>query len=252
MTEFWFIRHGESESNAGLPSESDQSTPLTEKGVLQAKHVAKHLTKPPDLFVVSPYLRAIQTAQPTIDKFPNTPIQTWPIQEYSYLSHQQYHNTNSKQRGELSRNYFRQADPDLVLGDGGESFHQFIERIENTLEKLQNSPEKCIILFGHGWFMRATLWYLYRYQSETRLKKEFKSAIQSTIPSLPWVFGLFSLFERFKAKKIFTFLLFSASVQIPNGGILKFRTTPSKGIDLLDFDLSHLPEELKEITWINR
>ena len=63
---------------------------------------------------------------------------------------------------------------------------------------------------------------------------------------------MFSLFERFKAKKIFAFLLFSASVQIPNGGILKFRTTPSKTIDLLEFDLSHLPEELKEITWRNR
>jgi len=252
MTEFWFIRHGESESNAGLPSVSDHSTPLTAKGLLQADHVAGHLTKPPDLFVVSPYVRAIQTAQPTTAKFPETPVQTWPIQEFSYLSHQQYHNTNSKQRGELSRNYFKQADPDLVLGDGGESFHQFIERIESTLEMLHNSSEKFIILFGHGWFMRATLWYLYKYQSENKQKKEFKTAIQNTMPSLSWVFGMFSLFERLKAKKIFAFLLFSAAVQIPNGGILKFRTTTSRRIDLLDFDLTHLPEELKEITWINR
>ena len=252
MTEFWFIRHGESESNAGLPSESDQSTPLTAKGILQANHVADNLLKPPDLFVVSPYVRAIQTAQPTTEKFPGTPVQTWPIQEFSYLSYQQYHNTTSKQRGVLSRNYFKQADPDLVLGDGGESFHQFIERIEITLERLQNSRENFIILFGHGWFMRATLWYLYRSHLIKNHKKEFKTAIQNTIPSLPWVFGMFSLLERFKAKKIFAFLLFSASVQIPNGGILKFRITPSKQIDLVDFDLSHLPEELKEITWINR
>jgi broad specificity phosphatase PhoE len=249
MTEFWFIRHGESESNAGLPSESDQSTPLTERGFLQADLVARHLTTPPDLFVVSPYLRAIQTARPTIDNFPETPVQTWQIQEFSYLSHEQYNNTTSKQRGVLSRNYFKQADPDLVLGEGGESFHQFIERIESTLETLHDSSEKFIILFGHGWFMRATLWYLYKNQSE---KKQFKTTIQEKMPSLPWVFGMFSLFERLNAKKIFAFLLFSASVQIPNGSILKFRTTDSKRIDLLDFDLSHLPEELKEITWINR
>lgn len=252
MTEFWFIRHGESESNAGLPSESDQSTPLTTKGLLQADHVASHLSEPPDLFVVSPYFRAIQTAEPTISKFPDTPVQTWSIQEFSYLSHQQYQNTDSKQRGVLSRNYFKQANPDLVLGDGGESFHHFIERIESTLERLHNSSEKFIILFGHGWFMRATLWYLYKHQSDKKQEKEFKAAIQNSMPSLPWVFGMFSLFERFKAKKIFAFLLFSASVQIPNGGILKFRTTPSKTIDLLEFDLSHLPEELKEITWRNR
>lgn len=252
MTEFWFIRHGESEGNAGLPSASDQSTPLTPKGLLQADHVARHLENPPDLFVVSPYVRAIQTSQPAIKKFPSTPVQTWPIQEFSYLSHQQYNNTNSKQRGGLSRDYFRQADPDLVLGDGGESFNQFIGRIENTLQKLHHASEKFIILFGHGWFMRATLWYMYKYQLGKKDKKEFRNSLQNTMPYLPPVFGLFSLFEHFNAKKIFAFLLFSASVQIPNGGILKFRTASSKQIDLLDFDVAHLPEDLIETTWINR
>ena len=252
MTEFWFIRHGESEGNAGLPSVSDQSTPLTQKGLLQADHVARHIQTPPDLFVVSPYVRAIQTSEPTVTKFPDTPVQTWPIQEFSYLSYEQYNNTDSKQRGGLSRNYFREADPDLVLGEGGESFNQFIGRIENTLDKLHNASEKSIILFGHGWFMRATLWYLYKYQFGKKQKKEFRNSIQTTMPYLSPVFGLFSLFERFQAKKIFAFLLFSASIQIPNGGILKFRTTPGNQIDLLDFDLTHMPEELIETTWINR
>ena len=99
MTKFWFIRHGESESNAGLPSESDKGTPLTDKGTAQAKHIADAINHPPDLFVVSSYKRAIQTAEPTLAKFPETIVKTWPIHEFSYLSFNQYHKTDSRQRG---------------------------------------------------------------------------------------------------------------------------------------------------------
>lgn len=252
MTEFWFIRHGESQSNAGLSSKADHSTPLTKRGELQSQCIAENLTEAPDLIVISPYLRAIQTAEPTIAKFPDIPKQTWPIQEFSYLSHQQYHNTNSNQRGVLSRTYFKQADPNLVLGDGGESFNQFIQRIENCLIRISDLDIDRIILFGHGWFMRATLWYLLKQQTNNLERKTFLQHIQSILPSLPFVLKLFSLSEKFRAKKMFSFLLFSAGVQIPNGGILKFNSKNGGSADLLDFDLSHLPKNLIEITWRNR
>jgi len=62
----WLIRHGQSESNAGLPSADWQGIPLTELGHQQAARIAGVFTDPPKLIVSSPYLRAQQTAQPTI------------------------------------------------------------------------------------------------------------------------------------------------------------------------------------------
>jgi len=252
MTEFWFIRHGESESNAGLSSKSDHDTPLTEKGRIQSQYVSEYIKTAPDLFVISPYARAAQTAEPTISKFLETPKETWPIQEFSYLSHQLYHNTNSSQRGALSRDYFKQADPDLVLGNGGESFNQFIQRIENCLERINHSDRNLIIFFGHGWFMRATLWHLLTQRTKNDERKAFKSKIINTLPSLPFVFRLYSISEMLRAKKMFSFLLFSGSVQIPNGGILKFRNSADGNFELKDFEISHIPEDLVEITWRNR
>lgn len=63
------IRHGESEANVGLPTSDPASIPLTEKGRQQAEQIAEKLTITPDLIIVSPYLRARQTAEPTIKHF---------------------------------------------------------------------------------------------------------------------------------------------------------------------------------------
>jgi 2,3-bisphosphoglycerate-dependent phosphoglycerate mutase len=75
----FLIRHGESESNAGLPSADPGSAPLTAAGHRQAGQIARVLADAPALIVTSPYLRARQTAQPTIRRFPATACQQWPV-----------------------------------------------------------------------------------------------------------------------------------------------------------------------------
>jgi probable phosphoglycerate mutase len=81
----WLIRHGQSESNAGLPSADWRRIPLTELGYRQAEHVAGVFADPPRFIVTSPYLRARQTAQPTIERYPGAPGEEWAVQEFSYL-----------------------------------------------------------------------------------------------------------------------------------------------------------------------
>ncbi len=66
----FLIRHGESESNAGLPSADPGSAPLTPDGHRQASQIARVLADVPALIVTSPYLQARQTAQPAISRFP--------------------------------------------------------------------------------------------------------------------------------------------------------------------------------------
>jgi 2,3-bisphosphoglycerate-dependent phosphoglycerate mutase len=54
MTEIWFIRHGESESNAGLPTFDTAKIELTPRGFAQAKQIVEAFTRPPSLIVTSP------------------------------------------------------------------------------------------------------------------------------------------------------------------------------------------------------
>jgi probable phosphoglycerate mutase len=70
MIRVFLIRHGESESNVGLPSADPGSIPLTGDGHRQARQVARVLPGIPALIVTSPYLRARHTAQPTVSRFP--------------------------------------------------------------------------------------------------------------------------------------------------------------------------------------
>ena len=253
MTEIRFIRHGESESNAGLPSSSDLSTPLTQKGMDQAQWVAQNLNFKPNLFILSPYLRAQQTAVPALLKYPNVPVEIWPIQEFSYLSYDMYQNTTSENRRSLSINYFKEADPDKVLGEGGESFHQFIQRIGNAITSLQETDADKIIIFGHGWFVRAFLWQMYNLRNTRIGKREFINLINSTLPSSRFTLKLFHWLEPKKwFKKMFSFLIFSAGIQTPNCAIFKFTLDQYKNLELVGYDISHLPKGLQQTTFTNR
>ena len=249
MKEFWFIRHGESNTNAGLPSDSDQATGLTEKGHKQASFVPLAVKESPDLFVVSPYLRTRLTADPTLQKYPQVPVETWPIHEFTYLSHDQYAGTTNKERRNLSIGFFRQNDPDLVLGEGGESFNQFIQRVEKCLHRLSVTEYKRIVLFGHGWFTRASLWLLLEKASPDQRETYLRDVNHLLITS-PLLLRLYRFAQA--RDRLRSFLLFSAGVQTPNCSILKYQLDKSGELKLSGFDVSHLPEEYSKTTLRNR
>jgi broad specificity phosphatase PhoE len=102
----FLIRHGESESNAGLPSASPGSAPLTPDGHRQARQIARVLADPPALIVTSPYLRARQTAQPTITRFPGAGYQEWPVQEFTYLAQRHGRASTAAERQPYIRAYW--------------------------------------------------------------------------------------------------------------------------------------------------
>lgn len=254
MPSFWFIRHGESESNAGLASTSPDSIKITEKGFRQAKYISDFVQDKPSLFIHSPYLRTKQTGQPLFDKFPDVPIEVWPIQEFTYLAKEDYYQTTTMQRYPKAQEYFRKGDPDFIAGKGAESFNQFRARIKTTFEKLQTIESEFIVIFGHGWFMRACLWERLRIENLSRKerKEEFSSIKDKlTINSIPYT--LYSLFGLRSPKKVMNnFLVFSTITKIPNGTILKFEVDPSGQIHFLDATSTHIPEELRGSSWVDR
>jgi broad specificity phosphatase PhoE len=155
----WLIRHGESESNAGLPGNGPADTPLTPLGLQQAEQVAEAFPEPPALIVTSPYLRAWRTAQPTIARFPAAAVQEWPVQEFTYLGDLHGNATTGRQREPYSRAYWERSDPHLVNG-GAESFTDLIDRVRECLDRLDRHSPAFIAVFTHGTFTRALLWSL--------------------------------------------------------------------------------------------
>lgn len=158
MNTILLIRHGQSAANVGLPTLDPESIPLTDKGQLQAENAAKELRSAVDLIIVSPYLRAQQTAEPLIKRFPNALVEIWPeVREFTYLSPASCAGTTVLDRKERVDAYWDAADPDYVDGEGAESFRQFMQRADRVLKKLSELQYKNAAVVSHEQFMRALL-----------------------------------------------------------------------------------------------
>ena len=162
-----FIRHGQSTGNAGIPCHDLALIELTELGRLQAREVATNWTERPSLIVTSPYVRARQTAEPTIERFSDIPVEVWPIQEFTYLQPSRWNGTLTKDRKPHIDRYWGTADPQYADGKGAESFSVLLHRAEAALKRLQAMPDDAVVyLFSHGQFIQA-LNLLVRYEGMT-------------------------------------------------------------------------------------
>jgi len=160
MKEIWFIRHGESQANAGLATPLPETIALTERGIKQSKYIPAVFTETPDLIITSPFLRTKQTAEPTIIKFPNTKVEEWNAQEFRYLSLTKYADTTTELRRPFIEEYWNRGEADFYDGDGTESFAEFISRVSTLIRKVFETPQKTMAIFTHRQFVNATLWLL--------------------------------------------------------------------------------------------
>jgi 2,3-bisphosphoglycerate-dependent phosphoglycerate mutase len=212
----WLIRHGESESNAGLPSGEPGASPLTALGQWQAEQVAGAFAQAPALIVTSPYLRSQQTAQPTASRFPRAQREEWLVHEFTYLGHLRSRSMTSTERRPHVREYWERSDPDEINGgaeSGAESFAQLIGRARDLLGRLSEGSSGPVAVFTHGIFMRAVAWSLV-------------SGI--TVPT---------------AADMQSFIRFSAGYRTPNGGVIELRHRPGwRGPVLMGASTLHLPD----------
>lgn len=154
----WLVRHGESESNAGLPSDDAASVALTERGREQAESLARSFDEPPGLIVVSCYARARETAAPTRARFPGVPVEEWPVHEFTYLGPDDYRGTTVEERQPATEAYWESADPHEVRGAGAESFAAFLARVQDARSRLERASCGCVIVFSHKKFLNALRW----------------------------------------------------------------------------------------------
>jgi broad specificity phosphatase PhoE len=152
------VRHGESEGNAGLPTEDPASARLTAAGEAQARAVASMLGPAPGLFVVSPYERARLTSLPSLARHPEVPVEVWPVQEFTYLAPRSYQGTTVSERRPDADAYWEAADPRAVLGPGAESYAEFHARAESARRRFEALGPGLVVVFSHKKFINALLW----------------------------------------------------------------------------------------------
>jgi 2,3-bisphosphoglycerate-dependent phosphoglycerate mutase len=165
------IRHGESQANAGERTPNHVQTALTPLGKLQAQALGYHWREffpDPNLIVTSPFLRAQETAQPLIERFPGVPVETWAVQEFVRLDSPKLGNTTFEERQPLVRAWWERGDPDW-REPNAESLHDFFGRLNAMFALLEEQMDKgteTVAVFTHGHFMRAALWKMMGHPTE--------------------------------------------------------------------------------------
>jgi probable phosphoglycerate mutase len=155
-TKVIMVRHGESLTNAGGKAADHISNPLTELGHAQAREFAQRIACKPTLVVVSPFLRAQQTAEPLREQFPDVPLEEWPVEEFGFLDPARHRGTSEEDRHPYVVSYWQRQDPAFVDGPGAESFSQFLDRAREAVRRLVGlRPAGCVVVFSHGFFMQA-------------------------------------------------------------------------------------------------
>ena len=151
-----FVRHGESTGNLGIPSFDLSQMALTALGKTQAQAIAASWQEAPSLIAMSPYLRAQQTAQPTMARYPAVPVQVLPMEEFTYLEPSRWNGSSPKQRLPFIEAYWERGDPTYCDGPGAENFERLLGRVQSTLARLASLPPNLLIYaFSHGQFMQA-------------------------------------------------------------------------------------------------
>ncbi len=162
------VRHAQTTANAGEVTHNHADIRLTALGEQQARDIALAVGEtPPDLIVVSPFRRTLDTAVPLIQAHPMVAVETWPIEEFSYLAPARADRTSPAERKPMVAQYWQRADPQYVDGAGAESFAHFVGRLRRFHHRLWQQSG-CVVVYGHGQFLRGFVLGLHEGFSESR------------------------------------------------------------------------------------
>jgi broad specificity phosphatase PhoE len=159
MKKVYFVRHGESESNAGL-LRSTVEVPLTLKGRGQAEFIAERVSKlPVEVIISSTMTRARETAEVIGEKTLKDIEFSNLFTEARAASEVQGKPRDSEETVRISNLFFENfGKPDWRYSDE-ENFFDLKDRARNALAYLAARPEENIAVVTHGFFMRIVIAY---------------------------------------------------------------------------------------------
>lgn len=175
MPSIYLIRHAESTANAGGISLPNADIPLSDKDREQAEMLAQRLSIIPSAVFTSAFLRTQETAAPYLAKLGISASADALLNEFTMLGYSLVKGLNGAQRKPYANKYRRRADLDLRMGDDGETFREFYQRVDNFLQRLTTYPDQAM-LFTHGIFIRLVIWRLLGMQvsNQTQLRDFFQ------------------------------------------------------------------------------
>ena len=133
---------------------------MTELGHSQAQILSDHIAVSPDLIISSPFERAIHSALPSANRYPQVPLDIWAVEEFTYLSPSRLAGTTQADRKPLVDAYWNEGDQAVIDGPGAESFIELLKRAKVMLDQLSASSASNILVFSHGQFIRAVAWFI--------------------------------------------------------------------------------------------
>jgi len=173
----WLVRHGQSTANAGQPSDDHMEISLTGFGHDQARAAALRAVRAPNLLVVSPMHRAVQTADAFLHRWPRAAREVWPIGEFTYLCPSRCVGTTATDRRAWVAAYWARCDPRFVDGEGAESFAAFMGRVSAFHERIMALGDGFVVAIGHGQFFRAyTLALKQGFATTSQAMRDFRAA----------------------------------------------------------------------------
>lgn len=178
----YFIRHGESTSNAGGLSVESNKVPLTAKGNRQAGFLAGHVNFEAGRVLVSEYKRARETAAPYCARHQLTPDVEPLLNEFETLSFELIEGLYGAQRRPLVEAYWDEAAPEKIAGLAAESFLTFSGRVKSFRDNIMpNLPRRCVC-FGHGMWFGMLIWQLMGFDCDTPLAMKSFRRFQLGLP----------------------------------------------------------------------
>lgn len=182
MTEFWLVRHGQTDWNQEGRYQGQSDVPLNETGVLQAQTLADRLTeeKPFDAIFASDLKRAIRTAE-ILAAGSNIKIQI-----DNRLREINQGDWEGKIYKDIVRQYQqileqRQANPEETRPPGGESVAEVAARVKAAIDEIAcRYPDGRVMIVSHGLAL-ATMVCM---AQKIPLSQVYSHILENTIPEI--------------------------------------------------------------------
>jgi broad specificity phosphatase PhoE len=158
MKTIYFVRHGQSQANAGGVTMEHHAIPLTDIGRRQAQALALMLPQSPAGVWVSPFVRARDTARPYCERLSRQAVVLDEAREFETIDPALLEGMTGAQRRPIADAYWAESDVSKRMGARAETFLEFAARVARfAAVELPKLPDGAV-LFGHGMWMGMLLW----------------------------------------------------------------------------------------------